>query len=235
MGGTRLKFEFWKVSLHAQNTFQSHFYCLLKGIWILKSRCSLSSWSSQLWVLCCRQRLHHSLRTAGRSWLTYQSKLTVFLSLRGMVATWPDLEEENATICFEILFSHLNFTDLLWDLTWKDPHSWLLLSFGIVLKDPCFVTSSSIPEATRYPPSNFISIMCAPTTQHFFCCSVKLWGTQRAQRFKTRHWSCRTLFTLPNEMPSASCSSSCVIMGSSLISNFTLTTFSTVMAVTLQP
>ena len=43
LGGTRLKFESWKVKNHTQNASQQHFYCFLKDIWILKSDCSLKS------------------------------------------------------------------------------------------------------------------------------------------------------------------------------------------------
>ena len=42
-GGTRLKFEPWKVRIHTQNAPQSHSKCFLKDIWILKSSCSLKS------------------------------------------------------------------------------------------------------------------------------------------------------------------------------------------------
>ena len=43
MGGPSLKLECWKVRFHAQTTFQSHFYCSLKDIWVLKSSCGLKS------------------------------------------------------------------------------------------------------------------------------------------------------------------------------------------------
>ena len=43
MGGTRLKFESWKVKNHTQNASQHHFYCFLKDIWTLKSDGSLKS------------------------------------------------------------------------------------------------------------------------------------------------------------------------------------------------
>ena len=49
-------------------------------------------------------------RVAVAEWFIYQSKLTVFLSSRVMVATWPDLEKKHTTICFATLFDHLNFT-----------------------------------------------------------------------------------------------------------------------------
>ena len=38
-----LKLKSWEVKNHTQNAFQSHIYCFLKAIWILKSGCSLKS------------------------------------------------------------------------------------------------------------------------------------------------------------------------------------------------
>ena len=43
MGRIRSKLESWKVRNHAENASQRHFYCFLKGIWILKSGCSPKS------------------------------------------------------------------------------------------------------------------------------------------------------------------------------------------------
>ena len=43
MGGTKLKFESWKVRIHNQNASQKHFCCFLKNIWILKAGCHLKS------------------------------------------------------------------------------------------------------------------------------------------------------------------------------------------------
>ena len=43
MGRTRLKFESWKVRIYTQNASQSHYYCFLKDISILKFGCSLKS------------------------------------------------------------------------------------------------------------------------------------------------------------------------------------------------
>ena len=48
-------------------------------------------------------------RCAGSGWYTNRS-WPFFLSPRGMVATWPDLEKKHATICFATLFDHLSFT-----------------------------------------------------------------------------------------------------------------------------
>ena len=37
LDGIRIKFESWKVRIHTQIASQSHFYCFLRDIWILKS------------------------------------------------------------------------------------------------------------------------------------------------------------------------------------------------------
>ena len=43
MGGTRFKFESWRVRNRTQNAHWYHFYRFLIHIWILKSGCSLKS------------------------------------------------------------------------------------------------------------------------------------------------------------------------------------------------
>ena len=48
MGGTRLKFETWKVRIHTQNASQSHFYCFVKEI--LKSGFSLKSLTHVIFI-----------------------------------------------------------------------------------------------------------------------------------------------------------------------------------------
>ena len=66
-------------------------------------------WISRPWVQQCRWSLEHSSKNMGRQWLLYQSEMAVFLSMRGMVATGPDLEKKHATTCFASLFDHLTF------------------------------------------------------------------------------------------------------------------------------
>ena len=81
-----------------------------------KSRVAAAVWAldvmveQQAWVLWCGQCLHHSLKTLGRLQSKNQSQLAVFLSLRGMLATWPDLEKKHTTMYFSTLFDRLNFT-----------------------------------------------------------------------------------------------------------------------------
>ena len=58
------------------------------------------------------------------------------------------------------------------------------------------------------------------STLLLLCCSIKLWRTQRGQRFETPRWSLVILFTLPGETPSPFCISSCLILGFSSIGDF---------------
>ena len=70
---------------------------------------------------------------------------------------WPDLEKKETTICFatRTLFDRLNFTG------GEDPNSRLLLCFEIVLKEPRFVASDNVPDAT--------SSSCVEFLQHSVC------------------------------------------------------------------
>ena len=78
-------------------------------------------------------------------------------------------------------------------------------------------------------PSNLFSICAHHSTLPLFCSSVKLSETQRAQRFETQRCSWRILMKSPVHLVSL------CYLESSLISDFTLTTFSTITAVTGQP
>ena len=77
-----------------------------------------------------------------------------------MVATWSALEKKHATICFTTLFDRLNFTGGA--SPGKTHTSNMLLCFGIVLKDPRFVGSYNVPDATRSSTVEFLQLMCAP-------------------------------------------------------------------------
>ena len=62
-----------------------------------------------------------------------------------------------------------------WGLTWKDPHSRLLLCFEIVLKDPHFIAIITMSQ-TRLDrlTSNFFSTDVHFSTLTLLCSSVKL-------------------------------------------------------------
>ena len=180
------------------------------AVWAL----ALSWWSSKAnWI---------PRRPPGRQWLIYQLELTVFLFSRGTVATWPDLENKHATICFATLFWSLEFHR--WGLTWEDPNRWLLLCFVIVLKDPRFITSYNVPDATRSSSVKFLQHMCTirPYLSSALQSSCKGPNVRNVSRCRDDHGS-HFLMKCPVHLVS-----SCVILGSSLISYFILTTFSTV-------
>ena len=48
--GTRLKFESWKLRIHTKNASQSHFYCFLKDMWILKYSYILKSPTNAIYI-----------------------------------------------------------------------------------------------------------------------------------------------------------------------------------------
>ena len=165
--------------------------------------------------------------------MTYQSAVTVFLSSSAMVATWPIFVEKHAIICLEALLFVLNFTS---GFSSEKTHT----------SDNCYVSGSywyaqvSSPETmsqTRgdLPPSNFRSMWVHQSTLPHFCSSHRLWGIQRAQRFLTprQSWSMRV--RLPDEIFMNSCISAYAILGSFLIRESTLETFSGVTVVAIRP
>lgn len=83
----------------------------------------------------------------------------------------------------------------MWEFTKGDPHSQLLLCLGSHWY-PHFIESYSVTDATRSPSIEIFSICLHYSTLPFFCSSVKLWGTQRAQRFKTPRWLQRILLRI---------------------------------------
>ena len=93
------------------------------------------------------RRSHHAWKTLGKQWLTHQSAITVFLSSRGMVATWPNFVKNHAIICLQAPLSNLKFNR--WVLIWEDPHRQLLLRLGVVLVYPGFVSCYDVPKARR--------------------------------------------------------------------------------------
>ena len=194
---------------------------------------ALSLWSSRPRTPVWGRRLHHALKTLGKQWLTYQSAVTVFLSSSSMVATWPNFTKKYASICLKALLFSCEFHR--WVLFLGDPHRRLLLRLGIVLVYPSFVSCYDVPNARRPSSSNFHSMWVHQSTLPRFCFSLRLWGTQRAQRFLTPRQSRRMLVRLLDESLMISCISAFVMFGSLLISDSTLQTFSGVTVVTIRP
>ena len=159
------------------------------------SALALSWWSSRPRTSIRGGYLHHALKTLSKQWLTYPSAVTVFLSSSGMVATWPKFAKKHAIVCLEALLLLLSFTG--WFSSGKTHTA-----------DCCFVLGSywytqvASPvtmSQTRgdLPPSNFLSMWVHQSTLPSFCSSLRLWGTQRAQRFLTPGQSWRMRKTLP--------------------------------------
>ena len=110
---------------------------------------------------------------------------------RGMVATYPDLEEKHTTICSATLLDGLGFTGSSARKI-HTPNCCFVLELLKVLSP---VTMSQTQRDC--PPSNFFIIRVLCLTLPLFCSSTKLWGTQWVQRLKTLRWLWRSLFTLP--------------------------------------
>ena len=113
-------------------------------------------------LLCARWHCHdgtvdhgHQLGDAvytmpGRQWFTYQSALTVFLSLSGMLATWPNFAKKHSIICLEAILFLLNFTaGFSSGKAWEYPQRQLLLPLGVVLVHPGFVSCYDVLNARR--------------------------------------------------------------------------------------
>ena len=83
----------------------------------------------------------------------------------------------------------------MWGLTCEDPHTRLLLCFGFVLKDLCFITSYNVPDMTK---SSSLELLAPfdPTSLLLFCQVVR---DQKAQCFETLRWSWKIWFTLPDK------------------------------------
>ena len=79
----------------------------------------------------------------------------------------------------------VSFEFHMWVLIWEDPHCRLVLRLGVVLVNQCFVFCYDVPKARGPPPSNFLSMWVHQSTLPRFCSSLRLWGTQRAQRVLT--------------------------------------------------
>ena len=142
---------------------------------------ALSWWSSRPQTPVRGGHLHLAWKILGTQWLTYQSAVTVFLSSSGMVATWPNFAKKHAIICLE---AHLFLSDFTCGFSSGKPHT----------ADCCFISRSYwytqvLSHATMtqtrgdLPPSNFLSMWVYQSTLPRFCSSLRLWGTQRAQRF----------------------------------------------------
>ena len=119
----------------------------------------------------------------------------------------------------------VSFEFHMWVLIWEDPHCLLLLRLGVVLVYPGFDSCCDVPNARR-PYSVKFSYMrvCQPTLPRF-CSSLRLWGSQRLQRFLTPRQSCRMRVRLPDEIFMISCISAHVILGSFLIRDSIVETF----------
>ena len=89
MGGTRLKYESWKVRIHTQQASLtlSHYCCFLKDIWILKSSVAwkvlpMLVWYilliSKLWIclkVAHKHQLHHLRLGCTNSCLIFETEL----------------------------------------------------------------------------------------------------------------------------------------------------------------
>ena len=122
-----------------------------------------------------------------RQTVAYQSTVIDFLSTSGMVETWPNFAKKHAIICLEALLFLLNFTG---GFSSGKTHT----SDYCFVSGPYWYTQVLSPVAisqTRgdHPPSNFLSMWVRRSTLPRFCSSLRLWGTQRIQRFLTpRLW-----------------------------------------------
>ena len=156
--------------------------------------------------------------------MTYQSAVTVLLSSSGMVATWPKFAKKHAIICLEALLFLLNFTG---GFSSGKTHT----------ADCCFVSGSywytqvaSPITMSRtledLPPPNFLSMRLHQSTLPRFCSSLRLWGTNRPQRFFTPRQSRKMRVRLPDEIFTIYCFSAYAFFGS-LFRDSTLETFST--------
>ena len=158
-----------------------------------------------------------------------RNRLSVVKRYVGDVA---EFAKKHAIICLETLLFLLNFTGGI-------------SSGKTNTADCCFVSrscwytqvSSSVTMSqTRgdLPLSNFLSMWVHQSTLPRFCSSLSLWGTQRAQLFLTPRQSWRMRVRLPDEIMT-SCISTYVILGSFLIRDSTLETFSGVTVVAVRP
>ena len=75
------------------------------------------------------------------------------------------------------------------------------------------------------PPSIYLSMWVHQSTLPHFCCSHRLWSTQRAQRFLMPWHSWRMQVRLPDEIFMISCISVYAVFGSFLIRDSTLDIF----------
>ena len=162
------------------------------------SALALSWWSSRPRTPVRGRHLHHAWKILGKQWLTYQSAVIVFLSSSGMVATWPKFAKTHAIICLEALLFLLSFTGRF-------------SSGKTHTADCCFVSGSywytqvASPVTMSQtlgdlPPSIFLSMWVHHSTLPRFCSSLKLWSTQRAQRFLTPRQSWWMRVRLPDEI-----------------------------------
>ena len=159
------------------------------------SALTLSWWSSRPRTPVWGRHLHHAWKILGKQWLTYQSAVTVFLSSSGMVATWQSLQRN--TLSF--VWKHFCSCWVSWFSSGKTHTA-----------DCCFISGSywytqvASPVTVSQtlgdlPLSNFLSMWVHHSTLPRFWSSLRLWGTQRAQRFLTPRQSWRMRVRLPNE------------------------------------
>ena len=123
-----------------------------------------------------------------------------------------------------------------WGLTWERPTQPIAALFrDFVVKDPRFFASYNVSDATRSSSVDVVQHMCAAFHPTSLPHVSQVARDPTGSSFPDAAWSWRIWFTLQDEMPSAPCTSSCVVLGSSLISDFALTTDWTVTAVTGRP
>ena len=95
------------------------------------------------------------------------------------------------------------------------------------------VTMSQTLEDLPLP--NFLSMWLHQSTLPRFCSSLRLWGTNRPRRFFTPRQLRKMRVRLPDEIFMIYCFSAYAILGSFLIRDYTLETFSTVTVVATRP
>ena len=185
---------------------------------------ALSWWSNRLRTPVRRRRLHHAWKILGKQWLTYQSAVTVFLSSSGTVATWPNFAKKHAIICLEALLFLLNFTGGF--SSGKPTPS----TVGVVLVYPCFVFCYDIPNARRPSSIKFSWHVGAPVHPTPLLLFIQVMGHPTGTAFPYA----KTVVKNASET-STSCISAHVIVGSFLIRDSTLETFSGVTVVAIWP
>ena len=133
-----------------------------------------------------RRRLHHAWKTLG--------KLVDIPVSRTCLSVLKRYDGKVAEFCKETRYHLFGSTSVSFEF-----HRWVLI-WEAHTANCCFVSGSywyiqvlspvTISQTRGdLPPSNFYSMWVHLSTLSRFCSSLKLWGTQRAQRFLTSRQS----------------------------------------------